>query len=1097
MPVVETRIQHEYVMKLFSRPESEGGLGYRVATPNIVSEDLFIPSHIAEFVKTAAPLAWKALMSKHHQDEQELTESLKDFVKERLLNASNVATFLNQNKKVTFEGESIPLFFVSDTELGGDTEFRQNIFAAVEEVPHNIVCDGITLLKVRPDVTFFLNGIFIGYLELKSVTNGQTAKNHGRKKIITDYLEAVKGMADRQRWNTDCIKNDRKRTLAMFEKAIHLVATDINETYVMRGIQDFFDEARRGFFERTESVSTLSPDMLKQFKPYPFSNKLLSETQRFEEIMRNLYSKKMIEKEILYYNFIKYNYVVEKNKKVRSSNRGTLIAPRPKQKYGCDKIMGRVKEMLDHEKEPNYYLDKLRREMEDMNVPPEKIDQFVSKRDSFCNNKYVYSLLMQYAAGFGKSNIIGWTALQLKDLRYDGQWAYDKIMIVVDRLQLRDQLDTMMMNMNIDKGMFIEARNQQTFIDALSSNRRIIVVNIQKFLDLQNALHRAHKKLKKMRVVFLIDEIHRSNTGENNREMINIFDQLEDVIDDEVRADGSQVMKKNLIVGFTATPSEKVLARYGEFKSADVYPFWTPFDSYTMKEAIADGYILDPTKHIVKVALPLNFDVPEDFDVVCDGDKNVVVPKESIYKNPQRMEKLAQFIVDRLVSLVYGKIRGQGKAMLAVSSIPNAINYCRIIRRLMTEKCQDPKYMRYANAPIAIVYSDNQKDEACSTMNGGKNEEAVIQEFCNGKNGLIIVVDKLQTGFDEPKLHTLFLDKEINGINAIQTISRVDRKCKYKDECHIVDLSYQNVNEDNIRAAFKRYCDITVSDFNPEVMVHDVETEYKDLTDSEPYVRWFELYKKHRNDVHFILQMEDEIRQWIRAEFERASMHSGDDADGERAQEVPNEAKRIRRVYGRYGSNIMFLKDVYEIDDKYYDSVFLKFWEVYCRIYRSLMEEFGGANSSVIPDIDTGDEIPGITIDDTDDNDEDDDDDDDDNNGGENIYHHQDTRANVLEIIKQLNEKEKLTAEEIKKWQDEILIMFDTFKRNASFMAKLRDDNFSPEDKMREYKIVLNNYRISLNHRSDIGKVHLLKQLLKDNAEQLLDVFIGSLEDQN
>ena len=1092
MPVVETRIQHEYIMKFFCRTEAEGGLGYRETSPNIVSDDLFIPSQLTEFVRTGAPLAWKALLSKHHQDEMELQEALKDFVKERLVNSSNAATFLNQNRKVVFEGESIPLFYVSDTELGGDTDFKKNIFSAVEEMPHNIVCDGITLLKLRPDISFFVNGIFIGYLELKSITNGQNAKDHGRKKVITDYLEAVKGMADRQHDHPDEVAADRKRTLAMFEKAIHIVATDINETYVLRGIQNFFDEARRGFYERTASVSTLSPAMLKQFKPYPISSKLLSGRQRFEEVMRNLYSKKMIEKEILYYNFIKYNYKTEKGKKVRTSNTGTLISPRPKQKYGCDKIMARVHEMLDHEKEPDYYLNKLRREMEDMNIPPEKIDKFIAKRDSFCNNKYVYSLLMQYAAGFGKSNIIGWSALQLKDLRYNGAWAYDKIMIVVDRLQLRDQLDTMMMNMNIDKSMFIEARDQKTFVDALTSSKRIIVVNIQKFLDLQNALHRARKKLGKMRVVFLIDEIHRSNTGENNREMINIFDQLEDALDDEIRTGGERVMKKNLIIGFTATPSEKVLARYGEFKSADAWPFWVPFDSYTMKEAIADGYILDPTKHIIKVAVPMNFDVPDDFDVVADNGKIVSVPKSLIYSNPDRMEKLARFIVNRLVSLVYGKIRGQAKAMLAVSSIPNAIAYTNLIRRLMAEKCRDPKYARYKDAPVVVVYSDNQHDEACSLMNGGKNEEQVIQDFRNGKNGLIIVVDKLQTGFDEPKLHTLFLDKEISDINAIQTISRVNRTCKYKEECHIVDLSYENVNEENIKRAFKKYCDITVSDFNPETMAHDVEEEYEDLTGSEPYVRWFEAYKKHRDNVAFILQLEDAVRQWIREEFERAAEHGGDDADGETGQQTPNEAKRIRRVYGRYGANIMFLQDIYEIDDKYYDPVFLKFWEVYCRIYRSLMAELGGDDNSIVPDIDTGDEIPGITIDETDDEDDNEGGDDD---GETNIHSPHSPEQSVLDIIKRLNDKEELTAEEIRKWKDEILFMFDTFKQNQSFMAKLRDDNFSSEEKLREYSKVLNKYRLSLNHRPDIGKVQLLKQLLKDNAEQLLDVFMDSLEE--
>lgn len=147
MPVIETRIQHEYIMKFLCRREEEGGLGYRETDPNIVSPDLFIPSQLTEFIQEANPIVWKSLMSKFHQDEIALGEALKEEVKSRLLDSSNAATFLNKNRTITFEGETVPLFFVSGTELGGDADFKKNIFAAVEEMPHNIVCDGITLLK--------------------------------------------------------------------------------------------------------------------------------------------------------------------------------------------------------------------------------------------------------------------------------------------------------------------------------------------------------------------------------------------------------------------------------------------------------------------------------------------------------------------------------------------------------------------------------------------------------------------------------------------------------------------------------------------------------------------------------------------------------------------------------------------------------------------------------------------------------------------------------------------------------------------------------------------------------------------------------------
>jgi type I restriction enzyme R subunit len=112
----------------------------------------------------------------------------------------------------------------------------------------------------------------------------------------------------------------------------------------------------------------------------------------------------------------------------------------------------------------------------------------VHRRQKYQNNKNVYSLLLQYAAGFGKSNIIGWTALQLKDLRKDGRYVYDKVMLVVDRLQLRDQLDTKMFNMNISNKLFIEVTNQKTFIDALKRDIRVVVVNLQNFSTIKYVL---------------------------------------------------------------------------------------------------------------------------------------------------------------------------------------------------------------------------------------------------------------------------------------------------------------------------------------------------------------------------------------------------------------------------------------------------------------------------------------------------------------------------------------------------------------------------------------------------------------------------------
>jgi len=410
MPMHETDLQHTEIVPYFCREENNGGLGYRETANNIVSADLFIPSQLAEFVKSAAPDVWTRLVRRHHGDERVLIEALKADVKARILESpNNNAVFFNKNNTISFEGERVPLFIPSGSELNGDAGFNKNIFAAVEEMSHDVMCDGTKIVTVRPDISFFLNGIFIGYMELKSVTNGQNAAVHGRGKVIGDYLECLKFMATRSLIRPQVLeKANRLQALYLFEKGIHITATDVNETFVLRTPGQFFDEAVKGFAERMTAIATMRPEMEKAFKAYPVSSQLLTNRGKFLEVTQALYGKKSLEKEILYYNFVQYKYERRGRRKETHGGHGVLISPRPKQKFGCDKIINRVREMLAHEAEPDFYRNKLKRELEGV-LPgnPAKVEEILAQRDQYCNNKYVYSLLLQYAAGFGKSNIIG------------------------------------------------------------------------------------------------------------------------------------------------------------------------------------------------------------------------------------------------------------------------------------------------------------------------------------------------------------------------------------------------------------------------------------------------------------------------------------------------------------------------------------------------------------------------------------------------------------------------------------------------------------------------------------------------------------------
>lgn len=1095
----ERKIQKDYVMNYFCRREDEGGLGYRNVAPNVVENGMFIPSVLAEFIRVSQPEAWGRLLRKHGNDERALEDALVDAVREKVVDKQNAAIFFNTFKTFGFEGEQLTLFYVPGTELRGDEDFHKNIFCAVEEASHRQKYKGADITSIRPDVTFYLNGIFFGYMELKCVSMGQNAREHGRGKVAKDYLSAVRAIV-RVEETDSRITKEKKSLLAMYEKAIHITASDINETYVMRNMADAYDMAHAEFVNRpaVSTVDGLVPEVCKAFKPYPISSPLLTEKQKFEEVARALYAKQAVKNEILYYNFIEYKFVKSGNgKRTRTTNSGRLISPRPKQKYGCDKIMGRIKEMLDNEGNPDYYTDKLRRELYALGIPQQKTEEIIARRERFCNNKYVYSLLMQYAAGFGKSNIIGWTALQLKDYRYNGAYAYDKIMLVVDRLQLRDQLDERMFNMNIDKSMFVEATDKQTFIDALDDQRRIIVVNIQKFLDLQAAIDEAGKRLKNMRVAFLIDEIHRSNSGENNKEMINLFERLQD----SFNHGGQTIYKKNLLVGFTATPSDETLSRFGEFRSATTVPLWVPFDTYSMKEAIEDGYILDPTKHIIPYNVPVKFEMPEGLEV--EDEENVPAvrqEKQKVYESEPRMRKIAEFVVNRLVSLVYGKIRGGGKAMLAVTSIPVAIRYTRLIRELYAKTCEEPLYKKYANAPVAVVYSDSQRYESCASVNDGMSEDKVIENFKNAKNGLIIVVDKLQTGFDEPKLHTLFLDKEIKDINAIQTISRVNRTCKYKAECHVIDCSWLNVNTRNIKQAFKKYCDMVISQFNPEEEARLIAGYYKQMTASEPYVQWFNDYVLRKADADFMLDMENGIREWIAICFarENALRKQNDEQKlkpGEDGYALPdNAAKTLRFTVGQYASALMSLKNVYDIAAKYKNGDFLDFWQIYCRIYRDATKktEEEGYSFNVV-DID---KIAGIT--DVDEGEEDEP-----TPGGNGRPHEpvekkpkQMSMEKILELLSRLNEQQLINAREAQRWLTEIGVMFDYLRQDDDLCALLRDDKTQDEEKQEKYKKVQNRYKIiELKKRKDFAKADVFKKMLEDNAEQFFSIFMSQLKE--
>lgn len=918
----ELHLQDKFLIPFF-----RDGLGYKEVKANTITQALIVEEDLQAFISDTElnKKPYEALLKKYHGDPKLLLQELIALIQERIASSRNMALFINANKSITLQGIKLHLFYTSDSVIHDNALFDENIFSVVQELPYKYSFQGKQVFSFRPDVVLFVNGIYLGYSELKSNYTNQSASKNGRGKVIKDYFEAVKVYHQHIDSNLMLSESEklgyRKDFLKIFEKAIHITTTDIGETFVIRTIADYFDEiltsCRDGKFDR-EEVEKKARDV---FKPYPLLKPDAEKKDKLKELFAALYGKFYIEKEILYYNFIERDVVVIKGVKEVKNEAGHLISPRPKQKFGTDKIMAKIDEFLAHEQEPDYFEKLLEKQL--AGVGEAKKKELLEKRKAYSNNKNVYSLLMQYAAGFGKSNIIGWSALQLKDLRRNGEYVYDKIMIVVDRLQLRGQIDSMMLNMNIDNRMVMEATNKKTFQEALASDTRLVIVNLQKFGAVREMLDAdVLNKLAKMRIAFLIDEIHRSNSGDQHEDMVSIFDELQSPFDNAAYATGHT--KKNLIIGFTATPDDHALARFGEFSGyAESEKLWRPFDSYTMKEAIEDGFILNPLKNIVPVASKMLFDLPSNPLEGFTEKEYKDAQKKQVYENRERIDAIAKYVADLLVKDVYRQIRGTGKAMLAVYSIKAAIAYQQAVTKHFNVLVQEPKYAKYAYAPIHVVYSSNQDEQSASGLNGGLSEEKVLENFARPlNNGLMIVVAKLQTGFDEKKLHTLFLDKEIKGISAIQTISRVNRTAKYKNDCKIVDFSYNNVNVQNIKDAFEHYSDVVVSDFDPFGDKKVLDILLVELKKSDTYDKFFDVFmaiykdRVKRDAPESFLDFESSLKKYI-------------DANPQRTADTKAKVAQYFTILNR-------IEYVIELDAKYSEPSLLFFWRKFNTLYNMM-----------------------------------------------------------------------------------------------------------------------------------------------------------------
>lgn len=908
----ESIFENNFILKYFTEE-----LQYSKLEQSLFNSRLMlIPSVVKNFIYTNHSKECDYIIKNDYQRNENLFWD--DFLKElseHISNRHNVAIFANPNNNILFKFKEYTFSLFIPFEKH---KINKNIYNVVGQ-PTFILEEQFDNFSITPDIGLFINGILFSFIQLKLTHKGQNA-DKARGQIIGDYLETIKRVVHPQ-IDTILLSDKEKNNIISqkmkyFHSMIHLVAMDESIAYVLRGMGKHYDIAYDFIKSNKANDEEIKNEIKRNFLTDVVYVKEdhLSHLERAKKFLYNLYNKDAIQNEILIYNFLYYETksdYTQGHKKVVIKNGTTILSyPRPNQKYGVDKVINEVIIKYENEDNPNYEIEKLEQKLISQNIPEEARKRALEKRKAYRNNQNIYSLLLQYAAGFGKTYILCWLSMRLKDLLDNNEkYLFDKILIISDRVDLRDQVDLAMRNMNLDKGLSKEAETKEELTKLLKNKTaRIIIVNIQKFPFLKDILTEEDMKLlSEKRIAFLIDEIHRSNSGKQHNEMTDLFDDIAD------NFSVTSKKKKNLIIGLTATPTDHNLSRWGEYQGCLEDIKWIPFDTYTMKQAIADGFILDPTKNKVAYSIELQYEIP------TSGDKKRNATTKEIYENDERIQIVSENVAKTLLDVTYKKIRKSGKGMLCCYSISAAKKYFDAINQELKRLSTLPQYEKSNIGNVYMVYTTTQEDIPAHKICGFASEKEAISAFKNDKNGLMIVVDKLQTGFDEPKLHTLFLDKEINGITCVQTVCRVNRTTKNKTDCLVVDYSINNANIKNINESFHKYSGVVVSEFNSLTVKDQLIKLYKDITDTGYYKFYYNDFIINDN-IEFAVQRKSELENMVVTDH---------------GKEL---AIRNANLYLDYISKLGLINGLVSLDNKYSEPLFIKFLKEYLELLKSLLQ---------------------------------------------------------------------------------------------------------------------------------------------------------------
>lgn len=509
-----------------------------------------------------------------------------------------------------------------------------------------------------------------------------------------------------------------------------------------------------------------------------------------------------------------------------------------------------------------------------------------------------HNYLIQHSAGSGKTNSISWLAHRLSSLHdKDSKPVFDTVVVITDRRVLDRQLQDSIYQLEHKYGVVKKIdKDSVQLAEALNGGARIIISTLQKFPFILDKV----AELNKRRYAVIIDEAHSSSAGESmgalkealSAKTLEEAQRLDEESENKHEDADEEILKtlkkrgpqENIsFFAFTATPKAKTMEMFGT-KGADGLP--KPFHLYSMRQAIEEGFILDVLQNYVTYDTYYKIAKKIEDDPAFDQAKATKALTRFVSLHPHNIAQKTEIMVEHFRNVTMHKVGCKAKAMVVTSSRLHAVRYKLAFDEYIKKK-------GFKDMKTLVAFSGTVKDKGVDYtevfMNGIKEGE-LPDKFATDEYQVLLVAEKYQTGFDQPLLHTMYVDKKLSGVKAVQTLSRLNRTCAGKDDTFVLD--FVNKAED-IQEAFKPYCDKTILEETTDPnLVYDLQTmlDAYGVYIKDEIVEFARLYYKPKE---------------TKTSYDRAKMNSIIDAGVERfkkleensAEDFASQAAKFARLY--------------------------------------------------------------------------------------------------------------------------------------------------------------------------------------------------------